>query len=202
MDKTQLRELIQVVLKEYDLYSRDAEELLMLTAATESNLGYYIKQKGGGPALGIFQCEPDTLEWADIKIKKRRKKCLKLAQELYKEKNKDAKSTPVFYFGDDSELKKAYNISNAWNKVARGSNLHLSFRTECECKRNSLMVMSDLSLQILMARMVYYFKTKKPIPNHKDIQGLAEYWKKYYNSVFGAGTVEGAIEKYKKYVKR
>jgi hypothetical protein len=60
MDKNQLRNLIHVVLKEIGLYSEDAVELLMLTAATESNLGYYIVQKGGGPALGIFQMEPDT----------------------------------------------------------------------------------------------------------------------------------------------
>lgn len=60
MDKNQLRNLIHVVLKEIGLYSEDAEELLMLTAATESNLGYYIVQKGGGPAQGIFQMEPST----------------------------------------------------------------------------------------------------------------------------------------------
>lgn len=60
MDKNQLRNLIHVVLKEIGLYSEDAVELLMLTAATESNLGYYIVQKGGGPAQGIFQMEPAT----------------------------------------------------------------------------------------------------------------------------------------------
>lgn len=67
MDKKQLRELVTHVLKKYDLYSADAVELLMLTAATESNLGCYIKQVGGGPALGIFQCEPNTYDWAQTK---------------------------------------------------------------------------------------------------------------------------------------
>ncbi len=60
MDKNQLRNLIHVVLGEIGLYSEDAVELLMLTAATESNLGYYLVQKGGGPARGIFQMEPDS----------------------------------------------------------------------------------------------------------------------------------------------
>mgnify|MGYP001565764624 CR=1 FL=1 len=36
-----------------------AEELLMLTAAQESHLGTYLKQKGG-PALGVYQMEPAT----------------------------------------------------------------------------------------------------------------------------------------------
>lgn len=42
------------------MYSEDAVELLMLTAATESLMGKYIRQVGGGPALGIFQMEPAT----------------------------------------------------------------------------------------------------------------------------------------------
>ena len=40
-------------------HSLVAEELLMLTAAHESHLGTYLKQKGG-PALGIYQMEPAT----------------------------------------------------------------------------------------------------------------------------------------------
>jgi len=59
INKDQLRELIVETLKEIDLYSESAVELLMGTAAVESNLGTYIKQVKG-PALGIFQMEPAT----------------------------------------------------------------------------------------------------------------------------------------------
>lgn len=59
MHKDQLRGLIQETLLLIGLYSEDAAELLMGTAAVESKLGYYIKQVGG-PARGIFQMEPDT----------------------------------------------------------------------------------------------------------------------------------------------
>lgn len=56
----QLREyIIRPVLNRIGLYSEAAEELLMLTAATESLCGEYIHQVGG-PALGIFQMEPRT----------------------------------------------------------------------------------------------------------------------------------------------
>jgi hypothetical protein len=59
IDKTQLRELISTVLRDCNLYSADAVELLMLTAAVESKLGTYLTQIKG-PARGIFQMEPAT----------------------------------------------------------------------------------------------------------------------------------------------
>lgn len=38
----------------------DSVDLLLLTAAQESHLGEFLYQTGGGPALGIFQIEPNT----------------------------------------------------------------------------------------------------------------------------------------------
>ena len=35
-------------------------ELLLGTAATESKMGLWLRQLGGGPALGLFQIEPET----------------------------------------------------------------------------------------------------------------------------------------------
>lgn len=62
-----LRKLIDLTLQEmdneqnkYKLNSKDAVELLMMTAATESELGTYLWQLGGGPARGIFQMEIAT----------------------------------------------------------------------------------------------------------------------------------------------
>lgn len=61
INKDQLRELIiRPALKEIDMYSEAAEELLMLTCAVESRLGTYIKQYPTGPAMGIYQMEPAT----------------------------------------------------------------------------------------------------------------------------------------------
>lgn len=61
IDHNQLREfVIRPVLKDIGLYSPAAEELLVLTAAVESQGGTYIHQIGGGPALGIYQMEPAT----------------------------------------------------------------------------------------------------------------------------------------------
>ena len=60
MDKGQLEALIVETLKGIGKYSPEAVRLLLGTAAQESKLGYYIRQLGSGPALGIFQMEPNT----------------------------------------------------------------------------------------------------------------------------------------------
>lgn len=60
LDIDQFRQLIVIpALSNLQLYSKDAEELLVFTCAVESNGGTYIKQVNG-PAVGIYQCEPNT----------------------------------------------------------------------------------------------------------------------------------------------
>lgn len=44
-----------------DADSRAARALMLGTALVESNLSY-LRQLGGGPALGFFQCEPATYQ--------------------------------------------------------------------------------------------------------------------------------------------
>lgn len=56
-----MRELITGVLKRLGMYSPGAVELLMGTCAVESNFGKYSRQVGGGPALGWWQIEPNTM---------------------------------------------------------------------------------------------------------------------------------------------
>ena len=53
------KHIIRPALEAIDLYSKAAEELLLGTAIQESRL-VYLKQIGGGPALGLFQMEPAT----------------------------------------------------------------------------------------------------------------------------------------------
>lgn len=59
-DITQFRELIvKSTLNDLNMYSHDAEELLIFTCAVESLGGTYLRQVSG-PALGIYQMEPNT----------------------------------------------------------------------------------------------------------------------------------------------
>jgi hypothetical protein len=66
INRNQLRSVIQRTLKKFEAlggakYSADAVELLMMVAAHESHLLSYIRQVGGGPALGPYQHEPETI---------------------------------------------------------------------------------------------------------------------------------------------
>ena len=60
LDKEQFQDLIERKLKAINMHSGAAVHLLLGTAAQESEFGTYLKQVGGGPALGAFQMEPDT----------------------------------------------------------------------------------------------------------------------------------------------
>jgi hypothetical protein len=51
--------VIKPALTDLVMYSDEAVELLLFTCANESNGGSYLKQIGG-PALGIYQMEPET----------------------------------------------------------------------------------------------------------------------------------------------
>lgn len=152
MDPKQLRELIEDVLKEMGLYSEAAVELLLLTAAQESHCGKYIRQLGGGPALGIFQMEPAT--HADIWMN-------------YLVHRKD--------------------LASKVNYVAGATSVE-----------DSLTMRGNLIYQIAMAR-IHYLRVKEELPNG-DYFEMAKYWKKYWNTYKGAGTVEEAIENYRRFV--
>ncbi len=60
LDCSQFRAyIIEPVLSKIQAYSKDAEELLVFTCAAES-LGGTLLAQVGGPALGIYQMEPNT----------------------------------------------------------------------------------------------------------------------------------------------
>ena len=57
----------------------------------------------------------------------------------------------------------------------------------------------DLRLAIITCRLRYYV-VPKPLPDADDIPALAAYWKQWYNSPRGAGTIEEFIKNYRKYL--
>ena len=61
MHKVQfLKEIIMPCLQELDMDSIAARKLLMITAATETRLGHYVRQCPTGPALGAYGMERRT----------------------------------------------------------------------------------------------------------------------------------------------
>jgi hypothetical protein len=53
----------------------------------------------------------------------------------------------------------------------------------------------NLAYATAMAR-VHYLRVPAPLPAESDIQGLGEYWKKYYNTPAGAGTSDEFVNNY------
>jgi hypothetical protein len=59
----------------------------------------------------------------------------------------------------------------------------------------------NLGYQITMARL-HYRRFSEPLPFYWNVEGLAQYWKKYYNTKLGKGTVKDAINKYERLVQQ
>jgi len=147
INNRQLREIITEVLTDTSMHSDAAVELLMLTAATESHLGTYLKQVGNGPAQGIFQMEPDTE--ADI------------LQNYVAFRHRLKFEVDGFTTGHGKDLR------------------------------------DNLAYQIIMAR-IHYMRVPESLPEATDVEGLARYWKKYYNTHLGKGVVEEAVANYQR----
>jgi len=149
IDKGQLRDLITRILKDIQAHSDAAVELLMMTAAVESNLGSYLKQIKG-PALGIFQMEPAT------------------ERDIWKN-----------YIAYNSGMS-GYALK--FKSMSASSGVDLEW---------------NLAYQIIMARY-HYRRVPKALPDVKDVEGMAKYWKDYYNTHLGKGTVAKAVSAYRK----
>lgn len=164
----QLRKQVEYVLKGIDLYSPLAVQLLMKTAAQESGLGYYIKQLGSGPALGILQMEPNTfnshIQWLESKH-------------------------PVLF----EKILKISGIGvSVINLIKNKSNLDKKYAEQIPSSMagfvHSSMLIYNMNLAIAMARVHYYRMDPNPIPKTHTEQW--ESYKTYYNTKYGAATKE------------
>ncbi|MHA1447880.1 MAG: hypothetical protein ACTSP4_00470 [Candidatus Hodarchaeales archaeon] len=61
-------------------------------------------------------------------------------------------------------------------------------------------LIGNLFYATAIARLLYS-RHIEALPRADDISGLAIYWKKYYNTEIGAGTIEQFIENYHIYIK-
>ncbi|MBL4748820.1 MAG: hypothetical protein JKY17_08770 [Magnetovibrio sp.] len=145
------KDVVRPILKELDLWSPDAEELVIGTAAHESGLTY-LKQMGGGPALGMCQMEPTTHDdiWANYL------------------RYQTAKSAAL----------------KAMFGPAAGDARHMTW---------------NIGYAVAMCR-VHYLRQPGALPLATNIDGQAAYWKKYYNTPLGAGTIEEYVKNYQRIV--
>ncbi|MHC8494001.1 hypothetical protein ACTU44_14995 [Thalassospira sp. SM2505] len=164
INSEQLRTMIvRPVLAALDLPASDvAENLLLGTAAHESHLGDYIKQVGGGPAMGIYQMEPATLDDCYVNY-------LDYSSRAALKAKVDAFLGPQPAATDGSPDKAGQLASN-------------------------------LAYATAMCRIRYYRAPGALPSDPNDLNSLAAYWKQYYNTPLGAGTVEQFIADYNRYL--
>ena len=127
-----------------------AEKLLLGTALHESGGLRYIQQLNG-PAVGIYQMEPDT--YYDL--------CKSIVKGKYYEKilgYAPRTICPIY-----AATKEGFPPPHAYLRV-------------------------NNQWATVMARMFYY-RVKAPLPPHNDIDGLAAYYKKYWNTPKGKARV-------------
>jgi len=153
LDNNQLRnEIIKPCLDVICRWSKEAEELLVLTCAHESLGGTFIKQVGG-EALGIYQMEPAS--HGDLWNIYMPKKMI----ELYK----------ILSF------------------------MQVSYRPP------AIFLKYNVAYATFMARM-FYLRINEPLPKHDDVEGLANYYKKYWNTPSGKAKVSDVIDNYYNFI--
>lgn len=84
---------------------------------------------------------------------------------------------------------------------------HVSIKDKVMALACSSYASSNLSDQLVgnlyyataIIRLIYW-RTPAILPDANDIQGLANYWKQYYNTPLGAGTTDEFIANYNTYV--
>lgn len=59
----------------------------------------------------------------------------------------------------------------------------------------------DLRLGIIVARLRYR-AVPEPLPDADDVRDLGRYWKEYYNTIYGQGTIERFVRKYEEFIGR
>src|SRR5574343_241218 len=120
LNKDEFKNLIESTLREYDLYSESAVNLLLGTCAQESLFGQYRKQIVG-PAISVFQIEPATFDWLRDKYKKR---FPKISNIQFKDLEFNDKAAIIFcrlrYLADSHALPGADNIrglAGVWKRI-------------------------------------------------------------------------------------
>ena len=140
--------VVRPTLEHMNMWSPASENLVLATGIHESAL-CYLKQIGGGPALGVYQMEPATHKDIWLNFLKFRPELSKIIVDLF-------------------------HYTEAESMIA-----HLGYATA-------------------MCRLQYY-RVPLALPESNDAVGMAEYWKKYYNTHLGAGTIEGFARDFREY---
>ena len=189
-------DIIRPVLKKMGRWSKAAEELLLLTCAQESHGAEYLHQING-LALGIYQMEPRTHDdnWENY---------LAYHYDGLAEKIWDMAFPGTIGFMnrlrdacDKIETLPASQLQTDISEAVSGVTFDMQQLTRWP---DPSIMKWNLHYATAMARCSY-LRHSESLPEADDIEGLAKYYKKYYNTPKGAATVEQAISNYERFMK-
>jgi hypothetical protein len=161
----QLREeVVRPLLRYLEMWSQEAENLVIGTALVESVVGeeMALKQLGRGPALGIFQMEPMTHD--DI-------------WDNWLMRRPDAAQRVRYLAGTGQWL--------------TGNRPNLP-----DTPVNARELVGNLNYAAAMCR-IHYRRIAAPLPPAGNVEALGQYYKRYYNTYLGKGSVEEYVKRYK-----
>lgn len=145
--------VVRPTLKHLGVWSKDAEELILATAAQESGLGFHIKQKHHS-GIGVYHIDPKTHQtiWDQYLVEH------------------PEKASAVRGFASQHEFLNSPHAELATN----------------------------LSYATAIAWCIYE-RAGYDIPNHREVDQMAKYWKKYYHNGKNASCTS-FIRNYQAYV--
>lgn len=87
-----------------------------------------------------------------------------------------------------------------WNNYLIGRSLREQVLSACmyEMKPPAQHLLWNMRLSTIMCR-IHYLRSPGALPQATDLEGLANYWKKFYNTHLGKGTPEQFIADYKRF---
>ena len=155
MDLAQFDQYVLVpALKKIGLYSPSAHVLMLGTGVIETNY-QYLKQLGSGPALGVFEVEPDTYN------------------DIYRFINKY----------ENRKLKERCLAACIYDLWPDSEDLIYNLRWAC-----------------IIARLKY-FMVSVALPSSFDAVGMANYYKKYYNTYIGKSDIDEDVKVFQEIIK-
>lgn len=160
------KDIVEPTLKQFNLYSKDAAELVTATANHESGIFKYRRQLNvnpdgdvGGFGLGQIELLTHHDHYKNFLIYKK-----DLCQKI---------------------------IDTFFN----GINMSVEYFIENEIYHDKELLRYNDFYNCLMIRITYLRKTE-PLPDSDDIYALADYWKRHYNTILGKGTIEKFVKDY------
>lgn len=76
-------------------------------------------------------------------------------------------------------------------------------RAALKCKNLNVLKPIDMTWNLKLATImcrIHYLRVPKKLPEANDLAGLANYWKKYYNTKLGKGTTDEFIINYRRFI--